>query len=83
MLMQSPHKTSMRIIAALIALGSSAAAPATPAADLDPQIVKLVGSVSEERLGVLLRKLESFQTRSTLSSTDSTTRGIGAARPPG
>jgi hypothetical protein len=48
--------------------------------DLDPRIVKLVGSVSEERLGVILKKLESFETRSTLSSTTSATRGIGAAR---
>jgi hypothetical protein len=50
------------------------------AGDLDPRIVKLVGSVSEERLGAILKKLESFETRSTLSSTASTTRGIGAAR---
>ena len=48
--------------------------------DLDPRIVKLVATVSEERLGVILKKLESFETRSTLSSTTSTTRGIGAAR---
>jgi len=48
--------------------------------DLDPQIVRLVASISEERLGATLRKLESFETRNLLSSTDSTTRGIGAAR---
>lgn len=48
--------------------------------DLDPRIVKLVATVSEERLGVILKKLESFETRSTLSSTTSTTRGVGAAR---
>ena len=36
--------------------------------------------VSEERLGAILEKLESFETRSSLSSTTSTTRGIGAAR---
>src|SRR3954452_14860104 len=48
--------------------------------DLDPKIAKLVGTISEERLGVILKKLESFETRSTLSSTRSTTRGIGAAR---
>ncbi len=48
--------------------------------DLDPRIVKLVGAVSEERLGVILKKLESFETRSTLSSATSTARGIGAAR---
>ena len=49
-------------------------------ADLDSRIVKLVGSISEDRLVTLLRKLESFETRSTLSSTDSPARGIGAAR---
>src|SRR5206468_12635697 len=49
-------------------------------ADLDPRIVKLVATVSEERLGVILKKLEGFETRSSLSSTTSTTRGIGAAR---
>ena len=48
--------------------------------DLDPQIAKLVATVSEARLGVILKKLESFETRSTLSSTTSTSRGIGAAR---
>jgi len=48
--------------------------------DLDPRITKLVASVSEERLGAILKKLESFETRSSLSSTTSTTRGIGAAR---
>ena len=48
--------------------------------DLDPRIEKLVGSVSEERLVATLKKLESFGTRNTLSSTDSPTTGIGAAR---
>jgi hypothetical protein len=48
--------------------------------DLDPKITKLVSTISEERLGVILKKLERFETRSTLSSTTSTTRGVGAAR---
>ena len=48
--------------------------------DLDQRIVKLVASVSEERLSGILRQLQSFETRSTLSSTTSRTRGIGAAR---
>lgn len=77
-------------------MGRSIFAPATVAAlalaagvtqpvaarqgDLDPRIVKLVASVSEERLGAILKKLESFETRHTLSSTDHPTRGIGAAR---
>lgn len=80
MLMRPMKNTAAPALAALMALGVSAGAPAARASDLDPQIVKLVGSVSEERLGAILRKLESFETRSTLSSTDSATRGIGAAR---
>jgi hypothetical protein len=48
--------------------------------DLDPRIEKLVGAVSEERLTMILKKLETFGTRNTLSSTDSPTTGIGAAR---
>jgi len=48
--------------------------------DLDPQVVKLVGGVSEERLTAILTKLESFGTRNTLSTTTSPVRGIGAAR---
>src|SRR5436190_11417471 len=48
--------------------------------DLDPRIVKVVQSVSEDRLVAILKKLESFGTRSTLSSTDKPDRGIGAAR---
>jgi len=49
-------------------------------ADLDPRIVALVAAISEERLSAILRQLQSFETRSTLSSTASKTRGIGAAR---
>ncbi len=48
--------------------------------ELDPRIVKLVGAISEQRLSAILKKLESFETRSTMSSTTSPTRGIGAAR---
>src|SRR5262245_18413484 len=48
--------------------------------ELDPQIVKLVASISEDRLGMILKKHYSFETRSSLSSATSATRGIGAAR---
>ena len=50
------------------------------ASTIDPRIVKLVASVSEERLQQLLTKLVSFGTRNTLSDQASPTRGIGAAR---
>ena len=61
-------------------LGAGSRTVFAQAADLDPRIVTLVSTVSEERLGAILKKLESFETRSTLSSTTSATRGIGAAR---
>ncbi|WP_396216583.1 M28 family peptidase [Gemmatimonas sp.] len=46
----------------------------------DPRVAALVASVSPERLQATATKLASFGTRSTLSDTLSTTRGIGAAR---
>src|SRR4030095_16332753 len=49
-------------------------------AESDPRIQKLVASISEERLSILVQKLAGFGTRHTLSDTESTTRGIGAAR---
>ena len=48
--------------------------------DLDARVVALVGSISADHLAATLKKLESFGTRSTLSSTDSPSKGIGAAR---
>ena len=53
---------------------------AQPVQDLDPRVVRLVGQVSQDRLAATLRKLETFGTRNTMSSTDSPTHGIGAAR---
>jgi thiosulfate reductase cytochrome b subunit len=54
----------------VVASGFSRAAVAQAPQDLDPRIVRLVGGVSEARLVVLLKKLESFGTRNTLSTTD-------------
>lgn len=48
--------------------------------DADPRIEKLVASVSQQRLQATATTLAGFGTRSTLSDTVSTTRGIGAAR---
>ena len=55
------------------------AAPADPDGR-DPRIEKILSQISEQRLSDILQRLGSFGTRNTLSSTDSTTRGIGAAR---
>ena len=64
----------------LVVFACSRTVLAQTAGDLDPRIVTLVASISPERLGATLKKLESFETRNSLSSTDSATRGIGAAR---
>jgi hypothetical protein len=62
-------------------VGTQAPGPTSgPAGSSDPRIVKLLDSVSEERLAQLLQKLVSFGTRNTLSDASSPTRGIGAAR---
>ena len=73
-------KHSVLALSVLVMVAGSAASSRAQDSDLDPRIVKLVASISEERLGATLKTLESFETRSTLSSTGSTTRGVGAAR---
>jgi hypothetical protein len=72
--------SAVRVLLALALAGAGRTAWAQSAADLDPQVVRLVGQVSEDRLGAVLKKLESFGTRNTMSSADSPTHGIGAAR---
>jgi hypothetical protein len=57
----------------------SAQGPLVPP-EADPRIQRLVGLISEERLGSLVQRLAGFGTRHTMSDTESTTRGIGAAR---
>jgi Peptidase family M28 len=47
---------------------------------VNPLVTKIVAEVSEERIGEILKKLESFGTRHTFSTQDNPTRGIGAAR---
>jgi hypothetical protein len=63
------------VLAALLAVALPAGAQTA-----DPRIVRLVDSVSEPRLGEILRRLESFGTRHLLSAPDTPGRGIGAAR---
>ncbi len=51
-----------------------------PAARLDPKIQKIVSEISADRIAEILKKLESFETRNTLSDPTQPNRGIGAAR---
>src|SRR5262249_37656675 len=64
--------------ALITASGRAAFAQLTP--DLDPRISRLVGEVAEDRLTAILKTLEAFGTRNTMSSIDMPGRGIGAAR---
>jgi Peptidase family M28 len=73
-------RTTFLILAASLVAISGPRPLLAQQTDLDARIVKLVAAVSEERLGAILKKLESFDTRSSLSSTTSATKGIGAAR---
>lgn len=47
---------------------------------LNPRIQKITAEVSEDRITSILKKLEGFGTRHTLSNPDDLKRGIGAAR---
>src|SRR5581483_11683079 len=78
---QSQMRTvAIRVAAVALVTAASATTVRPEASDLDSRVVKLVQSVSEDHLVATLKKLESFGTRSTLSSTDQPDRGIGAAR---
>ena len=66
------------VIASGACLAVASAAAEAPPADVDPAIVRLLDSVSDQRLADTLRRLASFETRHTLSR-DGPGRGIAAA----
>ncbi|MDB6065886.1 MAG: peptidase, partial [Pedosphaera sp.] len=51
-----------------------------PTRRVDPRIQKIAAEISEERIAGIMRKLESFETRNTVSDPGQTNRGIGVAR---
>jgi peptidase M28-like protein len=51
-----------------------------PSQRLDPKIQKIVSEISADRIAEIEKKLESFETRNTLSDPTQTNRGIGVAR---
>jgi hypothetical protein len=69
----------MRLTVCLLALSLVPCAHAQMKS-VNPTVQKIVDSVSQERITVILKKLESFQTRGLFSEQDNPTRGIGAAR---
>jgi hypothetical protein len=50
-----------------------------PTTQLNPTVRKIVDEVSEERIGVIMKKLGDFGTRYVASDTDNPTHGIGGA----
>ena len=72
-------RAALALVLVIAAFGSSPSVRAEPF-DIDPQVERIVAAVSQDRLVAILKKLESFGTRNTLSSVDSATMGIGAAR---
>src|SRR5262245_22491386 len=73
-----PYFRGLLVAAAVLPMAVARAQ--SPVAEIDPRIQQLVASISEARLRTLVTTLAGFGTRETLSSTSSTTRGIGAAR---
>ncbi len=63
----------------LVALLVAGCAPAQYKS-VNPTVKKIVDEVSEERIGAIMQKLESFGTRNVFSEDDDPTHGIGAAR---
>jgi hypothetical protein len=66
--------------AGVLATGSATAAAAPDTSRHQPDIDRIVGEISPQRVEATIRKLVSFQTRHTMSETASDTVGIGAAR---
>ncbi|HJZ67126.1 MAG TPA: M20/M25/M40 family metallo-hydrolase, partial [Blastocatellia bacterium] len=60
--------------------GSQTETPPMPSQRLDPKIQKIVAEISADRIAEILKKLESFETRNTLSDPSQPNRGVGAAR---
>lgn len=72
-------KQFLLIFTALCSI-SSAFSQSTSIVNRDPQIELMVNEVSQDSLRATIKKLVSFGTRNTLSSTTDPERGIGAAR---
>lgn len=71
---------SLRFSALLLAVCLSAPGTHADSSSLQPQVQKIVGDVSEDRIRAIIARLVAFGTRNTLSSQDDPERGIGAAR---
>jgi len=76
---------SLQILGIVLLLSGSAAgrqgsANPAPSQRLDPTIQEIVSKISQDRIVEILKKMESFGTRNTMSDPDQPNRGVGAAR---
>src|SRR6185369_6571201 len=81
-IMRTPRRSAL--LALMIALIPLSHSPqlcgAQPQGKRDPLIQRIIAEISADRIAEILKKLESFETRNTLSDPTQTNRGIGAAR---
>src|SRR5260370_24369128 len=70
----------MRLHVTLLLLSAAPFAAWAEDKTINPRVTQIVEAVSEERIGEILKKLESFGTRNIFSSQDDPASGIGAAR---
>ena len=73
-------RKSGRLLAAFLVYCGVEALAQPPLTRLNPTIKQIVDQVSEERIGAIMKKLESFGTRYVGSEQDSDTHGIGGAQ---
>jgi hypothetical protein len=71
---------SLRSLLWLVVLCGLAGYGQPPVTRLNPAVKQIVDSVSEERIGATMKKLEGFGSRYILSEQDDPTHGIGAAQ---
>lgn len=73
-------RVAVALVIVLVVLAPPAGRPLAAGDGLNPATQKIVAAVSEARLAEILRKLEGFETRNTMSDPSAPDRGIGAAR---
>jgi hypothetical protein len=76
---------SLQILGIVLVLSGSAAGwqgstAILPSQRLDPTIQEIVSKISQDRIVEILKKMESFGTRNTLSDPNQPNRGVGASR---
>jgi hypothetical protein len=79
-LMYNPPMRPGRLLILVLLLRCGSASAQAPSKSINPTIQKIVEAVSEERIAASMRKLESFETRSTMSQHPDPNHGTEAAR---